>query len=60
MGCGDACPVFPANATSTGKLEDPSGKTIEEVRPIRDELETQSHGLLLSCYLTAPSADRHR
>ena len=38
MGCGeDACPVVP-NELREWNLEDPHGKTIEAVRPIRDEI----------------------
>lgn len=39
MGCGDACPVFPGKRYLDWEVEDPSGKTVEEVRPIRDDLE---------------------
>jgi arsenate reductase len=28
------------------KLDDPSGKTIEQIRPIRDEIEHRIHNLL--------------
>ncbi|MCB1266388.1 MAG: arsenate reductase ArsC, partial [Mycobacterium sp.] len=37
MGCGDACPVFPGVSYRDWALEDPAGKGIEAVRPIRDE-----------------------
>ena len=40
MGCGDACPVVP-NELRDWELEDPSGKPIEAVRPIRDEIRTK-------------------
>jgi protein-tyrosine-phosphatase len=39
MGCGDACPVFPGKRYLDWELPDPSGKGIEEVRPIRDEID---------------------
>jgi protein-tyrosine-phosphatase len=39
MGCGDACPVFPGKRYLDWELEDPSGKTTEQVRPIRDEID---------------------
>jgi protein-tyrosine-phosphatase len=39
MGCGDTCPVFPGKRYVDWKVTDPSGKTIAEVRPIRDEIE---------------------
>ena len=46
MGCGDACPVYPGKRYLDWELDDPSGKAVEEVRPIRDELETRVRGLL--------------
>jgi arsenate reductase len=35
MGCGDACPVFPGKRYLDWKLEDPAGKTVDEVRDIK-------------------------
>ncbi|HEX6285843.1 MAG TPA: arsenate reductase ArsC [Acidimicrobiia bacterium] len=46
MGCGDACPVFPGKRYVDWELEDPSGKTLEHVRPIRDDLEQRVRGLM--------------
>lgn len=46
MGCGDACPVYPGKRYVDWEIDDPSGKTVEEVRPIRDELEVRVRGLL--------------
>ena len=39
MGCGDECPVFPGVRYLDWDLDDPSGKSIDEVRPIRDAIE---------------------
>ena len=39
MGCGDVCPIFPGKRYEDWKLEDPAGKGVESVRPIRDEIE---------------------
>ena len=39
MGCGDACPVFPGKKYLDWDLEDPAGKGVDSVRPIRDEIE---------------------
>ncbi|MGH8916173.1 MAG: arsenate reductase ArsC, partial [Acidimicrobiia bacterium] len=47
MGCGDTCPVLPGKRYVDWDLEDTAGKTLEEVRPIRDELERRVRGLLL-------------
>jgi arsenate reductase len=46
MGCGDACPVFPGKRYLDWDLEDPAGKGVESVRPIRDEIETLVRRLL--------------
>lgn len=46
MGCGDACPVFPGTRYLDWELPDPSGKTLEEVRPIRDEIDRRVRALL--------------
>lgn len=46
MGCGDACPVFPGRRYLDWELDDPDGKSVEEVRPIRDEIERRVRDLL--------------
>ena len=46
MGCGDACPIFPGKRYFDWALEDPAGKAVESVRPIRDEIERRIRGLL--------------
>jgi protein-tyrosine-phosphatase len=46
MGCGDACPVFPGKRYLDWDLPDPAGKSIDEVRPIRDEIDRRVLELL--------------
>jgi len=46
MGCGDACPIFPGKRYVDWELDDPAGKPVEQVRPIRDDLEQRVRGLL--------------
>jgi arsenate reductase len=46
MGCGDACPIFPGKRYLDWPLDDPAGKGVESVRPIRDEIERRIRGLL--------------
>jgi len=46
MGCGDACPVFPGKRYEDWKLEDPAGKGVEDVRPIRDEIRARIEALV--------------
>ena len=46
MGCGDACPIFPGKRYLDWDLTDPAGKTIEELRPIRDDTDARVRALL--------------
>jgi arsenate reductase (thioredoxin) len=46
MGCGDACPVLPGKRYLDWELEDPAGKGVESVRPIRDDIEQRVRGLM--------------
>lgn len=55
MGCGDACPVFPGKRYLDWQLTDPAGKTVEEIRPIRDDIDTRVRGLLAEI-LAAPAS----
>lgn len=41
MGCGDSCPVYPGKRYEDWSVEDPAGKRIEDVRPIRDEIRAR-------------------
>jgi protein-tyrosine-phosphatase len=46
MGCGDACPVLPGKRYLDWELDDPAGKAVEDVRPIRDEIDRRVRALL--------------
>jgi len=46
MGCGDACPIYPGKRYEDWELEDPAGKSLEEVRPIRDDLDARVQKLI--------------
>jgi protein-tyrosine-phosphatase len=46
MGCGDACPVFPGKRYLDWDLTDPNGKSVEEVRPIVDDIDQRARALL--------------
>ena len=46
MGCGDACPAFPGKRYEDWKLDDPAGKGVDAVRPIRDEIRTRVEKLV--------------
>lgn len=45
-GRGDACPVYPGKRYLDGELPDPVGRTVEEVRPIRDDIDGRVRALL--------------
>ena len=46
MGCGDTCPFFPGKTYLDWPLDDPAGKGIEAVRPIRDEIRRKVEALI--------------
>ncbi|MGH9135927.1 MAG: arsenate reductase ArsC [Acidimicrobiales bacterium] len=46
MGCGDACPLFPGKRYLDWELDDPEGKGVAAVRPIRDEIGHRVRALL--------------
>ena len=46
MGCGDACPVHPGTRYEDWVLEDPAGRSVDEVRPVRDDIEQRVRSLL--------------
>src|SRR6187200_1428709 len=54
MGCGDTCPYYPGKRYEDWVLDDPAGKGIEVVRPIRDEIETRVRTLLRSLEVAVP------
>jgi arsenate reductase len=53
MGCGDACPVFPGKRYEDWTLDDPAGQDVDEVRPIRDEIERRVRTLLAELHVPA-------
>ena len=56
MGCGDACPIFPGKRYLDWDLEDPAGKGVDAVRPIRDEIGRRVR-VLLGELLDAPARE---
>ena len=55
-GCGDACPVLPGKRYEDWVLADPFGKSVDEVRPVRDEIGRRVRELLAS--LGVPTSAR--
>lgn len=59
MGCGEACPVYPGKRYLDWDVSDPAGRSVEEVRSIRDEVDRRVRGLLADLEGSeARSADR--
>lgn len=46
MGCGDVCPIFPGKRYEDWELVDPKGKSLDEVRAIRDSIRSRVSALL--------------
>lgn len=54
MGCGDACPVYLGKRYLDWELPDPAGRGVEEVRPIRDEIDRRVQELLAELLPSPP------
>ena len=46
MGCGDACPIYPGKRHEDWEVEDPAGRSVEDVRRIRDDLAARVQRLI--------------
>ena len=46
MGCGDACPYIPGRRYVDWDLSDPTGRPLDEVRSIRDEIRRRVDDLV--------------
>ncbi|MGI9001760.1 MAG: arsenate reductase ArsC [Pseudonocardia sp.] len=57
MGCGDACPIYPGKRYLDWDLTDPANKTLDEIRPIRDEIDERVRGLLAELVLMTNQSD---
>jgi protein-tyrosine-phosphatase len=55
MGCGDTCPIYPGKRYEDWELDDPAGRGVEAVRPIRDEIKRRVTELLTSLGVTVVS-----
>lgn len=56
MGCGDTCPIFPGKSYRDWILDDPAGKGVEAVRPIRDQIRRRVQDLIDELL---PESERH-
>ena len=59
MGCGDQCPYMPGRHYIDWELSDPGGRSIDEVRAIRDDVDRRVHALVDELDHT-PAAERAR
>lgn len=59
MGCGDACPYYPGKRYLDWQLDDPAGRGIDAVRPIRDEIKSRVTTLLAELGIQAVAPPRH-
>ena len=55
MGCGDACPLFPGKRYEDWELDDPAGHSVDEIRPIRDDIRQRVEELITSLQLQPAS-----
>jgi arsenate reductase (thioredoxin) len=46
MGCGDSCPSYPGKRYEDWPLDDPAGRGVEAVRPIREEIRVHVEALV--------------
>jgi len=46
MGCGEECPYVPGTRYVDWELDDPAGRSVEEVRATRDEIDRRLDALL--------------
>jgi protein-tyrosine-phosphatase len=56
MGCGDACPIYPGKRYEDWEVEDPAGRSVDEVRTIRDDLDNRVRRLFAELTAAAPKA----
>lgn len=56
MGCGDNCLFYPGVRYLDWQLDDPAGRGVDQVRPIRDEIESRVLALIDELIGTEPPA----
>ena len=55
MGCGDTCPLVPGKRYADWELEDPAGKSLEQIRPIREAVKERVETLLAEILTMSPN-----
>jgi arsenate reductase (thioredoxin) len=59
MGCGDTCPVFPGKRYEDWDLDDPAGRDLDAVRPIRDAIKSRIRQLTADLLTDQPVDPDH-
>lgn len=59
MGCGEECPYLPGKRYEDWDVADPAGKSLKEVRQIREEIAYRVRALLDSLALPTPRLRAH-
>ena len=60
MGCGDSCPIYPGKQYEDWQVTDPAGKSLENVRDIRDQIQIRVKSLVASLLTEHDDAPRTR
>ena len=55
MGCGDACPVYPGKRYEDWDVGDPAGRSLDEVRVIRADIDQRVRTLIRELLPGAPA-----
>ena len=55
MGCGDTCPVFPGRRYQEWTIADPDALTVDDIRPIRDEIQRRVRALVTELVPAMPA-----
>jgi len=53
MGCGDSCPIFPGKRYLDWEVGDPAGRSVDEVREIRDDIAERVRGVMHELEISA-------
>lgn len=56
MGCGDACPIYAGKRNLDWELADPAERSVQDVRPIRDDIEARVRVLLAELGVSVDNA----
>jgi arsenate reductase len=57
MGCGDECPFYPGTRYLDWELDDPAGRGVDAVRPIRDEIDRRVLDLIAELLPTTTTGE---